>query len=122
MGAMTAALYLQRAGWHVCYLGADTAIDVIRIACKRRAAQLTVISLTYVQQPRRASKLIERIGSQVVPLCPVIVGGAGATPYQDRLERNRICLIGQLEHMKQLKPEGMSRQLLETYRAGVLSA
>ena len=59
IGAMAATLILRSNGWQPIYLGTDSGIDMIRIACKRRMARLTIIFHGERTKPGRIYKILE---------------------------------------------------------------
>lgn len=83
LGLLCFAVLLGRAGWRVRYLGAETPIAAVSLACRIAGADVAVLSAT------RPSAL-EANGDQVRTLAetvPVMLGGAGATPEVARLLR-----------------------------------
>ena len=104
IGAMTATLILQNNGWQPVYLGTDTDIDLIRLACKRRMGKLIIISMVREPDQKEVTTLVKGIKNKLAPLCPIIVGGHGACGSIDLIERYGIKYFEDFNRIKQLKP------------------
>ena len=104
IGAMTATLILQAQGWQPVYLGPDTDIDLIRLACKRRSGRLIIMSMVREPHQKDITMLMEHIKQQLLPHYPVIIGGQGASKYIDLIERYGIKYIEDMNYIKRLKP------------------
>ncbi|UCE64529.1 MAG: MerR family DNA-binding transcriptional regulator [Nitrospirota bacterium] len=104
-GAMAATLVLRNNGWQPIYLGTDSGIDMIRIACKRRMAGLIIISI--VREPSKVefTKILKQITKRLLPLCPVIVGGQGAAGFKREMEQSGITYFQEFNQIKTLKPQ-----------------
>ncbi len=105
IGAMTAALLLQQIGWQVIYLGPDTGIEVLRLACKRRRANLVVLSCTFELKEREMRKLLERLRTRIAPLCPVSLGGKGASAFASVLDGRGFSVLADINQVRRLTPE-----------------
>lgn len=105
LGAMTAARVLQQIGWRVIYLGPDTGIEVLRLACKRRGASLAVLSCTFELKDRDMRTLADRLRSRVAPLCPVYLGGKGASAFATLLASRDLSVLSEIHHVRQLTPQ-----------------
>ncbi len=104
IGAMSAVRFLRHGGWQVIYLGPDVSIDVVRVACRRRQAELVLFSLTIELAPDGMKDLLDDIEREVLPLTTVVMGGKGADSYQDWLAQKRIRYIEHIERVKELTP------------------
>ena len=104
IGAMAATLILRGNGWQPIYLGSDSGIDMIRIACKRRLAQLIILSM--VREPSKVefTKILKQIRKRLLPLCPVIVGGQGVSGFTNDMEQAGITYFQEFQQIKKLKP------------------
>ena len=104
IGAMAATLILRRQGWQPIYLGTDSGIDMIRIACKRHLARLIIISM--VKEPSKLEfiKILKQIRTRLLPLCPVIVGGQGVSGYTNEMEQFGIKYLQEFNQIKNIKP------------------
>lgn len=107
IGAIAALRLLQKSGWRALYLGADSSIDIVRLACTRRQAQLVLLSCVVEQSPEDMKSLIDKIVKELLPMTTVVIGGKGAMLYMDWLERKGIGYIGELESVKKLNPRSL---------------
>lgn len=105
IGAMSALRLLRKSGWKAIYLGADSSIDIVRLACRRRHAQLVLLSCVLEPSPEEMKSLIDNILKQLLPMTSVVIGGKGAMLYIDWLERKGIRYIGEMESVKKLNPQ-----------------
>ena len=105
IGAMAATLFLRSNGWQPIYLGADSGIDMMRIACKRRMARLIIISM--VREPSKVefTKILKQIRKKLLSLCPVIVGGQGVSGLKSEMEQAGITYFQEFKQIKKLKPQ-----------------
>ncbi len=104
IGAITATLILQNKGWQSVYLGTGTDIDLIRSACKRRMSRLAIISIVREPNQKEMTTLVKHIKSKLLPLCPVIIGGQGASGFIDLMQQNSIEYFEDFNCIKKLKP------------------
>ena len=105
IGAMAATLILGSNGWQPIYLGTDSSIDMIRIACKRRMAQLIIISMVSEPSKGEFPKVLKQITKKLLPLCPVIVGGQGVSEFKKDIEQSGITYLQEFNQIKKLKPQ-----------------
>ena len=104
LGAMAAALILRSQGWQPIYLGTDSGIDMIRIACKRHLARLIIISMVREPSKIEITKILKQMRKRLLPLCPVIVGGQGVSGYKNEMEQFGIKYLQEFNQIKKLKP------------------
>ena len=114
IGAMAATLILRNSGWQPIYLGTDSGIDMIRLACKRRLAKLIVISMVREPNKKEFTKVLNQLTKRLLPLCPIIVGGQGASVFKNKMEQSGITYLEEFNQIKTLKPQ-MSDHLYRTY-------
>ncbi|MDT7042520.1 MerR family transcriptional regulator [Candidatus Nitronereus thalassa] len=107
IGAMAALRLLQKCGWKALYLGADSSIEIVRLACTRRQAQLVLFSCVVERSPEEMKALIDNIVKHLLPITNVVIGGQGGLLYIDWLERKGIRYIGKLEAVKELHPRSL---------------
>ena len=107
IGAMSAARFLRDNGWNATYLGPNVDADVVRLACHRRQAKLSLLSCVIELSSDDMDRLIGNIVRRVLPLTTVVMGGRGAGSYRDRLERNCIRYISDIERVKALTPRSL---------------
>jgi MerR family transcriptional regulator, light-induced transcriptional regulator len=105
IGAMAALRLLPKNGWKALYLGADSSIDIVRLACTRRHAQLVLLSCIVERSPEEMKSLLDKIVKELLPMTTVVIGGKGAMLYMDWLERKGIGYIGEIESVKDLHPQ-----------------
>ncbi len=105
IGAMAALRLLQKSGWKALYLGADSGIDIVRLACTRKHAQLVLLSCVVERSPEDMKSLIDKIVKELLPMAKVVIGGKGAMLYMDWLERKGIGYIGEIESVKDFQPQ-----------------
>ncbi len=117
LGAMTAALLLQQVGWQVIYLGPDTGIEVLRLACKRRRANLAVLSCTFELKEREMRKLVDRLRTRVRPLCPVVIGGKGAAACASLLAAQDLRVLTEIQQVRRCTPESFGLTGVTTTRS-----
>ena len=105
IGAMAATLILRRNGWQPIYLGTDSSMDMIRIACKRRMARLIIISM--VREPSKVefTTILKQMSKKLLPLCPVIVGGQGVSGLKNDMEQAGIAYFKEFKQINNLKPQ-----------------
>ena len=116
IGAMTATLLLQRQGWQPIYLGTDSGIDMIRLACKRRLAKRIIISMVKDSTHKHFSRMINDIQNKLLPLCPVSIGGHGASAFRDLMEQSGITYFEDFNQVKYLNPRVVEEPHLTTHQ------
>ena len=107
IGPMSAARLLRHGGWRATYLGPDSNIDMVHLACRRRRAKLVLLSCVVEPSKDAMKLLIEDIVRQLLPITTVAIGGKGASLYIDWLERKGIRYIGEIEQVSQLTPRSL---------------
>jgi methanogenic corrinoid protein MtbC1 len=68
-------LALREHGWRITYLGADTPVGDVVVACRDLAPAIVVLSAVNRERFRRSAGEISALGATV----RVAIGGAGAT-------------------------------------------
>lgn len=104
IGAMAAVGLLRQKGWKATYLGADSSIDIVRLACKRNQGRLVLLSCVVEPDPEAMKYLIDEIVHQLLPITSVAIGGKGASLYIDWIERKGIRYIEEIDHLKNMTP------------------
>ncbi|GJL66374.1 MAG: HTH-type transcriptional repressor CarH [Nitrospirales bacterium] len=112
IGAMTTALLLQNNGWNSVYLGVNSDIDLIRLACQRRQGKLVILSTLLEQSPKEMNQLIRHIKKKLLPLCPAIIGGRGAIKFREILEEHGIIYVEHVHQLQSLRPSYSSHPLV----------
>ncbi len=108
IGAMTTVFLLQKHAWAPIYLGVNTDIDLVRLACERRQGKLVILS-TVLERPEKEFRLMtKQIEKKLLPLCPVIIGGRGAANYSNFLEEHGITYVEQVQQLQSLKPSNVN--------------
>lgn len=110
IGPMLATGLLRKAGWKVTYLGPDTNIEILRLACDRRHAKLVILSCVVEPSEIEMKQLIENIVQELLPVTAVLIGGKGASLYIDWLERKGIRYIGEIERVGEITPQSLGLQ------------
>ncbi|WP_447970898.1 MerR family transcriptional regulator [Nitrospira sp. M1] len=113
IGAMTAALLLQNNGWNSVYLGVNSDIDLVRLACERRQGKLVILSTRLEQSEKDMRQLIQHIKKKLLPLCPAIIGGQGAMQFCSLLEEHGIMYIEHIHQLQSLQPFHSPRPLTQ---------
>lgn len=108
IGAMTAVRVLHQQGWRTTYLGPDSGIDLIHLACQRRQSKLVVLSCVVEPSEEDMKDLIDKISSKLLPLCPVLIGGKGASLFIDWLEQRGIRFIQDVQDLEHTKIDSLS--------------
>ena len=104
IGAMTAAFLLQKNGWNAVYLGVNSDIDVIRLACERRQGKLIILSIVLERSENDFSHMVKHIKEKLLGLCPVMIGGRGASNFSSLLEEQGIAYIESIHQLRNLEP------------------
>ena len=97
VGAHVAAYLCALRGANVYYLGADTPTAALQDMCKKVSPALTLLGITYVTSKPAAMKLIKDLAIRVLPLSPIIAGGAGARAIQSSLKQANIEYMDSLD-------------------------
>ncbi len=105
IGAMTSVFLLQKHEWNPVYLGVNTDIELVRLACERRQGKLVILSTVLEQPEKEFHHMTKQIQHSLVPLCPVIIGGRGAAKFSHLLEEHGITYIEHVQHIQSLKPQ-----------------
>lgn len=104
IAAMTIVGLLQKNGWKATYLGPDSKIEMLRLACQRHHAKLVVLSCVLEQSLKEMKGLVRAISAQLLPLCSVVIGGNGITQYVQFLEEHGIRFMNNVKDVKQIAP------------------
>ena len=104
IGAMTAVKFLYASGWNVTYLGPDSSIDMIRLACTRHRAKLALLSCVIEPSSTDIKSITEKIMRQLMPITTVAIGGKGASLHIDWLKKKGIQYIKDIEQVSELTP------------------
>ena len=105
IGAMAVSLFLRKNGWDVTYLGPNSNIDMMRLACERHRAKLVIVSCTVERPLTHMKHLTEKIMRQLMPITTVLIGGKGANLHIDSLKRKGIRYIEKIEQFNELIPQ-----------------
>ncbi|WP_454062896.1 MerR family transcriptional regulator [Candidatus Nitrospira salsa] len=111
IGAMTAAMHLQNNGWNPVYLGVNSDIDLIRLACERRQGRLIVLSTVLEQPEKEFMSMIHKIKKKLLCLCPVLIGGQGALKFLSFLEEQGIMYVEHVHQLQTLRPSSLHSNL-----------
>ncbi len=103
IGAMTSVFLLQKHGWNPIYLGVNSDVDLVRLACERRQGKLVILSTVLEQPEKDFHHMTKQITNKFLPLCPVIMGGRGASKYSTFLEEQGITYIENVQQLPSLK-------------------
>ena len=103
IGAMTSVFLLQKHGWNTVYLGVNTDIDLIRLACERRQGKLIILSTVLEQPEKEFHRMTKQIQNSLVPLCPVVMGVRGAEKFSHFLKEQGITYIEHVQHIQSLR-------------------
>ncbi len=105
IGAMTAAEILRQNGWNTLYIGPNTDIELIRLACIKHQSKLVVLACVVEQPPEDMKDIIFDITKFLLPISSVVIGGMGANLYRDWLGKKDIRIMNSHEELKQLTPK-----------------
>ncbi len=86
IGAQISAYLCRLHGHRVHYLGANVPVDALVSLCKELKPALTLISMTVVPSKEILEQIIETYSDQILPLCPIWVGGQGAEAVKAELQ------------------------------------
>ncbi len=111
IGAMTAALLLQNNGWNPVYLGVNSDIDLVRLACTRRQAKLVILSTVLERPEKEFVRMLKRIKKKLLLHCPVIIGGRGASRFSSLLKEHGITYVEHFHQLQSLKPSNFSENI-----------
>ncbi len=103
IGAISAALLLKNNGWNPMYLGTNSDLDLLRLACQRRQGKLVILSIVVEQSEKEFIKMVKQIKKKLLNLAPVIIGGRGASHFASQLEEHGIMYIEQLHQLQSWK-------------------
>ncbi|MGB0910479.1 MAG: MerR family transcriptional regulator [Nitrospirales bacterium] len=104
IGAMTSVFVLQKQGWNSIYMGVNSDIDLVHLACERRQGKLVILSTVLERPEKEFQHMTKQITNKILPLCPVIIGGRGAAKYSTFLEEQGITYIEHVQQLQSLKP------------------
>jgi methanogenic corrinoid protein MtbC1 len=85
---MVFGIVLNRTGWRIDYLGADTPIDELRLAVDATQPDLVVLAAT---QPQIFTPLRSKLAA-IARRVPLALAGAGATPRFAKSVHARLLL------------------------------
>jgi len=86
IGALMVSIVVAMQGWNVTYLGPNLPAEEIAIAARQRSAKAIALSLVYPLDDSTLSEELRRLRQMVGPSMPIIVGGRGASAYEEVLE------------------------------------
>jgi len=115
IGGMTTSLLLQNNGWNPVYLGVNSDIDLVRLACQRRQGKLVVLSTVLEQSQKEMHQLIRHIKKKLLPLCPTIIGGRGAVKFRALLEEHGIMYVEHVHQLQSLRPPHSPQTLVSQH-------
>jgi len=110
IGALSAMRILHQKGWQTNYLGPNPTTELIHLACQKRQSKLVVLSCIVEPASEDMKELVNDLTRMILPLCPIIVGGKGATLFIDWFERRGIQFIGDIGGLAQLKLLNQNRR------------
>jgi methanogenic corrinoid protein MtbC1 len=96
IGAALAAMVAGGYGWSVTYLGADLPAEALAAAVRQVGASVLALSIVYpVNDPDLPGEL-EHLRRRLPADILLILGGAGASAYQDVLSRIAATVVGDM--------------------------
>lgn len=107
IGPLTAALLLQRMGWHSIYLGANDSFDMfdmLKMTLRRKHAQLIILACISEPGEKTIQSWLRDIIQHLQPSCAVLVGGLGFAPYAQLLSTRNISYFNRVQDVKALQP------------------
>ncbi|HNP60085.1 MAG TPA: MerR family transcriptional regulator [Nitrospirales bacterium] len=104
IGPLTASVLLRRIGWHSIYLGPNVSFEMLEMALRRKHAQLIILSCIIEPGKGTLQTWIRDITQHLQPLCEVVVGGRGFTPFAQLLGTHNISYFGQVQEVKTVQP------------------
>jgi len=96
LGLLTFAYIMQRAGWHVYYLGADLPIHELQHACQHLQPALVALSLTYAIDQHSCLEMVQEIDTLCAGTYPIWLGGQALERYYHLLRPHRLKLMPSL--------------------------
>jgi DNA-binding transcriptional MerR regulator/methylmalonyl-CoA mutase cobalamin-binding subunit len=108
--AAQAAAYLARVrGCSVAYLGSDVPVDALVAIRAKARADLVVLSYTGASPRENGRSWIKKLADEILPSCPVWIGGEGAQSSRALLESNRIEVMDSLSDFEERLRQFVSR-------------
>jgi MerR family transcriptional regulator, light-induced transcriptional regulator len=104
IGPLTAALLLRHMGWHSIYLGPNVSFDMLKMALRRKHAQLMILACMIKPEEKTIQSWLRDITQHLQPSCAVMVGGPGFAPYAQLLSTHNISYCNQIQDVKALQP------------------
>ncbi len=87
LGAMLAATTASGNGWRVVYLGANLPAAELARAAQQVKAEAVALSIVYPLADPQVADELRRLREHLGPRVGLVVGGSGASSYQDTLDR-----------------------------------
>ncbi len=109
IGALLAALTAASEGWQVVYLGTNTPASEIAATALQRGARAVALSIVYPPDDPMLVDEVQQLRTLLPTALSLIVGGASAPAYGDRLVEAGAVQVPDLDAL---------RQRLEQLRAG----
>jgi MerR family transcriptional regulator, light-induced transcriptional regulator len=104
IGPLTAAVLLRRMGWHSIYLGPNVSFDMLKMALRRKHAQLIILACMIEPGEKTIQSWLRDITQHLQPSCAVVVGGPGFAPYAQLLSIYNISYFNRVQEVKTLQP------------------
>jgi methanogenic corrinoid protein MtbC1 len=100
IGAQSVAYFCRIRGCRVYYLGGDVPISSLAGLCKKVHSDLVLLSITVANSENPWESIIKDLSEEILPLCPIWVGGAGAQQVKHLLEAHHIPVLADLEMLE----------------------
>jgi DNA-binding transcriptional MerR regulator len=104
IGPLTAAVLLRCMGWHSIYLGPKVSFEMLKMALRRKHAQLIILACIIEPEEKTIQSWLRDITKHLQPSCAVMVGGPGFAPYAQLLSTHNISYFNQVQELKALQP------------------
>jgi DNA-binding transcriptional MerR regulator len=104
IGPLTAAVLLRCMGWHSIYLGPNVSFEMLKMALRRKHAQLIILACIIEPEEKTIQSWLRDITKHLQPSCAVMVGGPGFAPYAQLLSTHNISYFNQVQELKALQP------------------
>jgi len=100
IGPLSAAILLRGIGWDSIYLGPNVSFEMLKMALRRKHAQLIILSCNIDLGEKTLQSWLQDITQHLQPSCAVAVGGPGFRPYAHLLSNQNISYFKHVQDVK----------------------
>jgi len=102
---LAATVLLRSLGWHSIYLGPHVSFEMLKMALRRKHAELIILSCNIEPGEKTLQSWLQDITQHLQPSCAVAVGGPGFRPYAHLLSTHNISYFNQVQDVKVFQPQ-----------------